>query len=115
LVDDGGFRRERRSVYRRPQNGDVKRCQVCGCKSEFNERYSFEGTLVPAWVCDMPNCRPQILRAAKVFAAADSRDVTRAARIVQASARRTAMKSRAAVDRSRQRLAKSDVKLRRKG
>jgi hypothetical protein len=43
----------------RPQNGDQKPCPKCvAATCEFNERYRFADVgLVPAWVCDSPNCR----------------------------------------------------------
>jgi hypothetical protein len=42
----------------RPQNGDVKPCPQCRRQSfEFSDRYRFEGTVVPAWVCDAAGCQ----------------------------------------------------------
>src|SRR5688500_2785646 len=97
LIDDSGFRRERRTVYRRPQNGDLGHCPTCGDTSAVRARHRFGGKVVPAWVCAWPNCRPRIVRPTMPSTTPESLDVARAAKDVQASARRTAMKSRAAV------------------
>jgi hypothetical protein len=105
-------RHERRNVLNRPHNGDEKPCSGCGGTSEFNEKYRFEGSAVPAWVCERPTCRPETVRAARVSAAEESRQLRRNAKHVQAKARRTVMKAKAAVARSEKRLADSEARIR---
>src|SRR5215204_6743238 len=56
-----GAHEERRRLVCRPRNGDVRPCPLCGARSEFCERWRFEGQSVPAWVCDSPTCRQQDL------------------------------------------------------
>jgi len=47
----------------RPSNGDTRHCPECGAATfEFNERYrlaprSGRTVTVPAWICDVVNCR----------------------------------------------------------
>jgi hypothetical protein len=84
-------------------------CPNCGkATCEFNDRYRFEGSIVPAWICDAPQCRHrEIVRQTKMSATAESRQAIAASKDIQAAARRTIMKSAARNDRSKKRLAKS--------
>lgn len=104
---------ERRNVLHRPHNGDEKVCSACGGKTEFNEKYRFGGKAVPAWVCERPTCRPELVRATGLSAAAASRQLRRAAKHVQAKARRAVTKAKAAVARSEKRIAGTNGRLRR--
>ena len=89
---------ERRSANR-AQNGDLRPCRCGRGAAEFNERYRVNGVPMPAWVCDA--CGTRVLARAIDCA----RDVLRASKEVHAQARRTAMKARARIERSRKQLA----------
>jgi hypothetical protein len=98
---------DRRGVGR-PRNGDTKPCPLCGKAScEFNDHFRFEGAIVPAWVCDAPQCQyREVVRQGARSTVADSIDAIRGSRNVQARARRTIMKSLACTARSRKRHSK---------
>ena len=95
------LRQERRSGTR-PANGDVRACPNCGQPTcEFSERFRFDGTVVPAWVCGVPPCRyREVVRHTSVTVVAASGMLRRAAMQVQARAKRTMLKARAQTERS---------------
>jgi hypothetical protein len=104
----GALRSHDRRGVGRPRNGDTKPCPKCGkATCEFNDRYRFEGSIVPAWICDAPQCRYRdIVRAPSGTDKSDSRQMIAASKQVQAAARRAIMKSAARTDRARKRLDK---------
>jgi len=105
---------DRRRVGR-PRNGDTKACSNCGATLEFNERYRLEGHTVPSWVCDNASCRVrEIVRADGMSGIAVSRQLLRDSVEVQARAKRTMLKARSRDENSRKRVAKSEVRLKRK-
>jgi hypothetical protein len=96
-------RRGERRHPDRPQNGDTRPCPRCGRTSEFSERYRFAGEAVPAWVCDTPACREQmIVRSPRTPIKVQSRGLIQDFKNIRASARRTMMRSRARVERAEQ-------------
>lgn len=100
-------RRERRHA-RRPQNGDMRACEECGKTAEFSERYRFEGEVVPAWVCENPACRDQVIvRRPGSPIKVESRKLIHGSKETRARATRTMMRSRARVDRAQKALVRS--------
>ena len=96
----------------RPRNGDVRVCSGCGALLEFNERYRFEGQLVPAWICDNASCRRQeVVRADGLDPVDESRQHLRTAAQVQAHAKRTMLKSRSREERALKRVAESQARV----
>jgi hypothetical protein len=95
----------------RPRNGDEKPCPKCGAACEFNERYRFDDVgIAPAWTCGAPPChhRELVRRTQRKL---NERDHVRQSRDMQARAKRLMMKSRARTERSHQRLANSEARL----
>ena len=86
----------------RPIDHDVRPCPICDLPSEFNERYVFDGEVMPAWVCVNPNCPRIIVRLVRhrPGVAIASHEVVREARNVQALAKRSIMKSHACYERT---------------
>jgi len=102
---------ERRRVGR-PRNGDVKPCTNCRGLLEFNERYRFEGHVVPAWLCDNATCRSrELVRLAAMRAVAGSRRLPRESSQVQPGAKRTMLKARSPEPNSRKRAARSQARI----
>ena len=96
----------------RPRNGDSKTCVKCWGTLEFNERYRFEGQIVPAWVCDNASCRVrEVVRATAETPIDASRRLLRQSSQVQASAKRTMLKARARNDNSRKRVTRSQTRI----
>ena len=91
---------DRRRVGR-PIDHDRRPCPTCNLQAEFNERFVFEGEVIPAWVCANPSC-PRIIarRRTRVSDAVRSHEVVREARHVQAIAKRSIMKAHACCDRT---------------
>jgi len=114
VAADPYHHRERRVVADRPRNGDTKPCCTCGGRSEFNERYRFDGMVVPSWLCDGPKCLREIVRRPTISAVEVSWQTLRSARELDAKARRTTMKARAKVERSLERLVEGGAGLKRK-
>ena len=86
----------------RPIDHDTRPCPTCNLQAEFNERYVFDGEVMPAWVCVNPNC-PRIIarrRTQRLADALSSHEVVREARNVQAMAKRSIMKSHACCERT---------------
>ena len=104
-----GLRSHDRRGVGRPQNGDTRLCAKCGTATcEFNDHYRFEGHIVPAWICDAPQCRfREVVRRSGTSAVEDSRKALRDSREVRAQARRRMMKSSARNERTRSRVAKA--------
>jgi hypothetical protein len=87
----------------RPQNGDVRRCPHCGVGIvEFNERFRFNGKMVPAWMCDNPGCSVRQAPARRADPPIGA-SLVKASKQVRAQALRTIMKSKARIARSRRR------------
>ena len=91
---------ERRHLGR-PTDHDTRPCPTCNLQAEFNERFEFDGEVMPAWVCVNPNC-PRIIARRRTPRADTLRsdEVVREARNVQAMAKRSMMKSHACYERS---------------
>ena len=85
----------------RPIDHDTRPCPTCHLLAEFNERFEFDGEVMPAWVCVNPTC-PRIIarRRTRLADALRSDQVVREARNVQALAKRSIMKSHACCERS---------------
>ena len=99
----------------RPHHGEHRKCRTCAGSSSFDERFRFEGELMPAWVCTNPECpRTIVRRVTSPPPTTESRDATRSAREVQARAKRTMMKSRSRKQRSQDRVAESQALVRTK-
>ena len=104
-------RRERRHGVR-PQNGDVRRCPECGGRSEFSERYRFDGAVVPAWVCDSPACAHRVIARKRPGSRVLSAELIQASKEIRATANRAMMRSRARVERVEKTIARAGAKLR---
>ena len=104
---------ERRSADR-PVNGDTRPCPRCGGTLEFSERYRLFGPTQPGWICDTAHCQMSQPARRADSAPLTGRELVRAARAIQALARRSIMKALARRDRSLKRIERSAERVARK-
>jgi hypothetical protein len=106
---------ERRGLDR-PKNGDVSACPQCARGAiEFNERYRWLDGPVPAWICDSAACGYRQIVRGDARPANLSKLLIRKSKAVDASARRSAMRSRARTTRSEQHIRDTKARVKRGG
>jgi hypothetical protein len=77
----------------------VRPCPRCAHgRIEFNDRYRFDGSPRPAWLCDNPRCGFQDVVRSPMLS---RRAMLRASKAVQAHAMRTALKAHARIVRAK--------------
>jgi hypothetical protein len=80
--------------------------------SHFDERFRFDGDVMPAWVCASEGCpRIMVRTLASTPAMDNARDAIRTSNEVQAEAKRTVMRSRARRQRAHGHIAESQARI----